>query len=388
MKKLGLYIHIPFCISKCAYCDFFSVPCKDDELIEKYISALCSHIDEYKCQTRQYTVDTIYLGGGTPSLLSEKHMNTLLKKIYSCFGVAKNAEISAEVNPGTIDLKKLKAYRKAGINRLSIGTQSFAEADLSRCGRIHSVNDNFAAVSDARKAGFENISLDIMFGLPDQNIAGALENLNTALKLNPEHISLYGLTLEEGTPFFDIKDELNLPNESCDSEMYFSSVNLLRECGYYQYEISNFAKKDRYCRHNIKYWDCEEYLGLGPGAHSYFGGKRFSFKKNLDLYLGAFSKNSDGESILGDYIDIPASAMAAEYVMLRFRLSDGIDCDAFYKRFGRTFDSIYFNRILPFLKSGHIVRTNKGYAFSVQGMYVSNYILSRIIDFDLNIPGI
>lgn len=388
MKKLGLYIHIPFCISKCQYCDFYSVPTRTG-VPDEYLEALYAQIAEYGLQSSGYAVDTVFLGGGTPSLLNEKQLNSLFKQIYRSFNVKKQAEVTMEANPGTVDKKKLKAAKGAGINRLSLGAQSFCSCDLTVCGRIHSVNDNLRAVTDARDAGFDNINLDIMYGLPNQTMAEVVQSLGTAFKLGVEHISFYGLKLEEGTPFYNMREQLSLPGEDAESEMYFVSRELMQQNGYYQYEISNFAKKDRFCRHNIKYWNCDEYLGIGPSAHSYFAGKRFSFKKDLKLYIESFSdKPGVSETIVDEMIDIPQSARVAEYVMLRFRLCDGIDCDQFYKLFGRDFDRLYYQKISPYISSGHILRTAKGYAFSPNGMYVSNYILSRIIDFDMNIPGI
>lgn len=386
MKKLGLYIHIPFCIKKCLYCDFYSVP-GGEYVPEEYLSALMKHLDEYKLQTSQYAVDTVFLGGGTPSLLDEKQISALFSRIYHDFNVTRQAEVTIEANPGTLDKKKLKALKKAGVNRLSLGAQSFCPSDLSVCGRIHTVNDNIKAFTDAREAGFDNISLDIMYGLPGQSMAEVVQSLGTAFKLGAEHISFYGLKIEEGTPFHNMRDSLVLPNEDSESEMYFVSRELMLQNGYYQYEISNFSKKNRFCRHNVKYWNGDEYLGIGPAAHSYFAGKRFSFKKDLRLYIDSFSDTDCGDTIIDEMIDIPQSARVAEYVMLRLRLTDGIDCEKFHKLFGRDFDKLYYDKLLPYINSGHILRTEKGYAFSPEGMYVSNYILSRIIDFDMNIPG-
>lgn len=387
MKKLGLYIHFPFCIRKCLYCDFYSLPTTSG-VPDEYLSALFKQLEEYGLQTSGYTVDTVFLGGGTPSLMDEKQFSLLFKQIYRAFHVASRAEVTVEANPGTVDRKKLRALKKAGVNRLSFGAQSFCPGDLSVCGRVHGVKDNYRAVSDAREAGFSNINLDLMYGLPNQTMAEVVMSLSAAFRLGVEHLSFYGLKLEEGTPFYEMKDKLSLPDEDAESEMYFASRELMRQNGYLQYEISNFAKKDMYCRHNIKYWNGEEYLGIGPAAHSYFAGKRFSFKKDVKLYIDCFSGKNDTGSIVDEMIDIPKSARVAEYVMLRFRLTDGIDCAAFAKLFGRDFDQLYYQKLQPYINSGHIVRTARGYAFSPAGMYVSNYILSRIIDFDMNIPGI
>jgi len=388
MKSLGLYFHVPFCISKCKYCDFYSIPQSNEELREKYIKALCRHIDEYKSQTKGYIVTSVYFGGGTPSLLSDKLFGTLMRKIKKSFRLSARCEISMEVNPGTVDFKKLKSFSKSGVNRISIGAQSFDDSLLKMCGRVHSSEDTYACVADAKKAGFENISLDVMFGLPGQSMQTLLDTAKCVKELNIPHVSLYGLKIEEGTPFWYSRHTLLLPDEDSERDMYFAAADALREAGLRQYEISNFAKPGKQCRHNMRYWNCDEYIGFGPAAHSYFGGKRFSFKKDIKLYIDSLDPEiTTKEPLVDEYIDIPPSARMAEYVMLRFRLSEGVDAAKFKKRFGREFDEVYAERIRPFLQSGHIFRTPKGYAFTPEGMYVSNYILSRIVDFDLVIPG-
>ncbi len=388
MKSLGLYIHIPFCISKCKYCDFYSLPQTDEQIREEYLKALCKHMDEYKTQARGYVVTSVYFGGGTPSLLTEAQLNTLMKKIKRSFRLSVKCEISLEANPGTVDLKKLKSFHRSGINRLSIGAQSFDDALLKMCGRVHTADNIYTCVADAKKAGFDNLSLDVMFGLPGQTKQSLLETLRCTNELNIPHVSLYGLKIEEGTPFWYARNTLMLPNEDAERDMYFAAADELRANGLRQYEISNFAKPGKQCKHNMRYWNCDEYIGFGPGAHSYFGGKRFSFKKDARLYIDSLDPNKRvNESLVDEYIDIPPSARIAEYVMLRFRLAEGIDCARFKKRFGREFDELYASRIRPYLSSGHIYRTAKGYAFTPEGMYVSNFILSRIVDFDLVIPG-
>ena len=385
MKQLGLYLHIPFCLKKCDYCDFYSIPAYEPS--GEYLDALIKQLDEYSLQTADYAVDTVFIGGGTPSLMTEKQIDKLFHCLYRDFNVTKKAEVTVEANPGTLDIKKLKAFRKAGVNRLSLGVQSFCDRDLSVCGRIHTVKENLAAFADARKAGFTNINLDLMFGLPGQSMADLIGSLNVAFKLGAEHISFYGLKIEPGTPFYERRASLPLPDEDSEREMYFVSREMLLQNGYYHYEISNFAKKDRYCRHNIKYWNGDEYLGIGPAAHSYFAGKRFSFKRDIRLYIDSFSEKGASESIVDEMIDIPRASRIGEYVMLRMRLSDGVDCETFHKLFGRDFESLYLAKMEPYIRSGHIRRTEKGYAFSPEGMYVSNYILARIIDFDMTIPG-
>ena len=373
---------------KCLYCDFYShAGCAEDDR-ERYLRALEAHIAEYGALSKGYAVTSVYFGGGTPSLLSVKQMNALMKCIRTNFRVSPKAEVSMEVNPGTVSAETLRGYRKSGVNRLSIGVQSFNDADLKTCGRIHKAADAFEAITLARKALFDNISLDLMFGLPEQTLQTVVDNVNTAISLEPEHISLYGLKIEPDTPFDTMYDMLRLPDEDEERSMYFNAAGLLENAGLRQYEISNFAKKGKMCRHNIRYWNCDEYIGFGPAAHSYFGGKRFSFKRDLALYTDSFDpEKTVTDTLLDEMIDIPYSSRVAEYVMLRFRLTSGVQLGAFRKRFGRSFDEMYLEKMEPFIKSGHIVRTANGYALTREGMYVSNYILSRIVDFDLIIPG-
>ena len=388
MKTLGLYLHIPFCLSKCKYCDFYSIPVASEALKDKYVQALISHMEEYSIQSKEFVVNSIFFGGGTPSLLNEVQIKLLMKKIKSLFRVSKNCEISMEINPGTVDYLKLKMLKKVGINRLSLGMQSFENKDLEICSRAHNADDSFKCITEAQRVGFRNISIDLMYGIPGQTLQNVVDNINTAIALDIQHISLYGLKVEPGTPFWFDRHTLPFPDEEEERSMYFTSVGLLSKAGFSQYEISNFAKKGYRCSHNLKYWNCDEYIGLGPGAHSYFAGKRFSFKKDINLYVDSFDPEKKvSEQLLDEYIDIPYPSRVAEYVMLRFRLSSGISLAAFKKRFGRDFDEIYYDRIAPFLQSGHIIKTSRGYAFTPEGMYVSNYILSRIVDFDLIIPG-
>jgi oxygen-independent coproporphyrinogen-3 oxidase len=269
-----------------------------------------------------------------------------------------------------------------------MGMQSAVTKERLTLGRLSDSSQVRDAVDMAKKEGIDNISLDIMLGVPYQTMETLDESIDFLLSLGIPHISAYMLKIEEGTPFDKIADSLILPDEDTERDMYFAVADELRDAGLRQYEISNFAKPGKQCRHNVRYWNCDEYIGFGPDAHSYFGGKRFSFKKDLKLYIDSFNPEIRvDEQLLDEYIDIPPSARIAEYVMLRFRMSEGIDTSRFKKRFGREFDEIYAERIRPFLQSGHIFRTSKGYAFTPEGMYVSNYILSRIVDFDLIVPG-
>ncbi len=389
-KKLGIYIHIPFCMKKCLYCDFYSIPAANELLKSLYLDALMLHMDEHILQLQPYTVDSIYFGGGTPSLLSAEQIKAILKKIKKNFYVSSKCEITLETNPGTVDKEKLAAFRKAGINRLSIGCQSFYDSDLKVCGRIHSAHDNVMTLDWAHKEGFKNINVDIMFGLPGQSLQNVLSSIERAVKLGATHISLYGLKIEEGTPFYTLQaqNKLALPDEDAESDMYYVSCEMLRKLGFKHYEISNFARPGYESVHNLKYWNCDEYIGFGASAHSFFSGKRFCYKNSASLYIKNFTDSFDGPGIVDKCIDVQFGTQMAEYVMLRMRLGEGIVCDEFRRRFGRTFESVYLSKMTPFLRSGHIVKTKNGYAFTERGMYVSNYILSRMIDFDIVIPGV
>lgn len=386
-KTVGLYFHIPFCIRKCQYCDFYSIPGSNEKLKEYYVQALLLHIEEHKLQLSEYNVDTIYFGGGTPSLLTVKQISDIIRKVKTTFHVVRKCEISMEVNPATVDYAKLRGYRKAGVNRLSIGWQSISDKDLKICGRAHSSGDNYIALDDAKRAGFKNISVDIMYGLPSQSVTTVLGSIDMAIKMGVTHLSLYGLKIEEGTPFAKLRQTLSLPDEDTEREMYFAACEYLKTAGFHHYEISNFALPGYYSKHNLKYWNCDEYIGFGASAHSFFGQKRFNYKSNADLYIRNFTEDYFGETLVEKCIDILPGAGMAEYVMLRFRLSEGIDRLKFKRRFGRTFESVYLDKITPFIQSGHIIKTKRNYAFTEDGMYVSNYILSRIVDFDMVIPG-
>ncbi len=388
MKGLGLYIHIPFCISKCNYCDFYSIGGVDEEKKEKYTYALIKHMSEYKIQAKNRAVSSIYIGGGTPSLLSEAQLKKIMKAVKKNFRLTTRCEISIEINPGTVDEKKLSAMRRLGINRLSIGAQSFNDDELKVCGRKHTSADIYSAIIMARRAKFDNISLDLIYGLPSQSKESLFYNIDTAAELGVDHISLYGLKIEEGTPFWYDRHSLDLPDEDTECDMYFEAIDKLKHHGYRQYEISNFAKSKKACKHNLRYWNCDEYIGLGPAAHSFFGEKRFSFKRDLRLYIDSFDETKNvNERLIDEYVEIPPQAHIAEYVMLRFRLCEGINLAKFKKRFGRSFEALYYEKMWPYINSGHIVKTKTGYAFTPQGMYVSNYILSHMIGEDLIIPG-
>jgi len=370
---------------------------KADETTHKaYIGALVKQIKEYSIPAKENTVDTVFIGGGTPTSIGDELLLNVIKHIKSFFNLAKNAEFTIEINPKTVDLKSLKKLRKSGVNRLSIGLQSVHDKELKILSRIHTYNDFLGCYENAKSAGFENINVDVMYGIPSQTIKGFYETLRKTAYLKPTHISAYGLKIEPGTPFHKNFGKLQpyLPNEEDERNMYLMCCELLTRAGYEQYEISNFAKRGYECRHNLKYWTCSEYIGLGTGAHSYFSNCRFSFKKDVKEYIKNLNYNEsnlekvdmfdlDKYNLFDEHIQINPNERIGEYIMLSFRLNAGIDTNKFAKLFYKDFDRMYYEKIAQFIKSGHIVKTPTGYAFSREGMFVSNYILGRIIDFEL-----
>lgn len=399
-KSLGLYIHIPFCHAKCAYCDFYSQSGAGEELMQRYVDAVLLQMEDYSDAARAYTVDSVFIGGGTPTALPVKAMSDLLIGINRHFNLARDAEFTIEANPATVSQSALSKYRKLGVNRLSLGLQSANKEELTALSRIHTKEDFEASYNAARRAGFRNINVDLMYGIPLQTADSFFSTLDYVTALEPEHISVYGLKIEEGTPFARIRDTLMLPDEDTEADMYLDCIRYLDAKGFRHYEISNYAKPGYECRHNLKYWMCEEYLGLGCAAHSYFAGMRFSMKRDLMLYIDAMEAditggdmlNGDGISMEGkqlanacpidEYYPINESERVGEYIMLRLRLTEGISSADFTARFGMNFDALYGRRLQIYIDNGFMKYDGDRYSFTPKGMYVSNYILSSIIDFD------
>lgn len=278
---LGLYVHVPFCRSKCQYCDFYSMATKDDKLMDGYLDAVCDHIKEAGELAPGYKVDSVYFGGGTPSFFGADGLAVILTTIRRNFDVVPDAEISVECNPDSVSDRLLHRLYAEGFNRVSLGVQSDDDEILKKLGRPHTYAQAATAYQRIRKAGFRNVSIDLMYGLPGQDLQDWQETLDNVLRLNPEHVSCYALKIEEGTPFYDYKEMLNLPDDETQADMYLAAVEALRSRGFRQYEISNFARKGLYSRHNMKYWTGGEYLGFGPSASSDFAGKRFTLKRDL-----------------------------------------------------------------------------------------------------------
>lgn len=399
-KKLGLYVHIPFCHAKCAYCDFYSQSGAGDELMQRYVDALLLQMEDYSAAAKNYTVDTVFIGGGTPTSLPVKSMCELLCGINRHFNIARGAEFTMEANPATVSLAALTKYRKMGVNRLSIGLQSAQADELAALSRIHTVEDFEASYNAARRAGFDNISVDIMYGIPLQTADSFSRTLDYVTAHDPEHISVYGLKIEESTPFARMRDTLILPDEDTEADMYLDCIRYLEAKDFRHYEISNFARPGYECRHNLKYWNCDEYLGIGCAAHSYFNNMRFSMKRDLMLYIDAMEADiSRGGLLTGDgfameqeqlrsaqpideLYSVTPNERIGEYIMLRLRLTEGVSAAEFGARFGMNFDALYGRRLQIYIDNGFMRYDGDRYSFTPKGMYVSNYILSAILDFD------
>ena len=382
MQSAGLYIHIPFCIKKCNYCDFYSVGSTDK--MGEYEEAMKKQIIIESPLYKDYEFDTIFIGGGTPSLVSASGLESLVSTIKNNLNLKDGFEFTLEANPGTLTKEKLTAYKKAGVNRLSIGLQSTNDSELKMLGRIHNLSDFENSFLLARECGFENISVDIMYSLPNQKVSDLKNTLEKVISYNPEHISAYSLKIEENTHFGKIKDTLPLPNEDEEYEMYMTLCSVLSKNGYEQYEISNFAKKGYESRHNLKYWLSEQYLGIGPSAHSYIKNQRYYYAPCLNEYLAKIEKGTMPEKIKetqeNDHVS-PQISKIDEYIMLRLRLSSGVDEVEIRDKFGVDLLEKY-PKILNFVSLGYMKKSGTKYSFTSKGFFVSNYILTEILSFE------
>lgn len=374
MKRLGLYLHIPFCKSKCLYCDFCSIPHASEEQTEQYVSALCRDLEQRAHDCRDYRVDTVYLGGGTPTVLSAKQLYAITETLQRCYRLEPDAEITAECNPATADRALLAEMHRQGFNRLSIGLQSVHRKELKALGRLHTYEDFQVTWEHAHAVGFCNLSADVMFGIPEQTAKSYLSTLEQLCTLSPQHISAYSLMVEEGTPFFRMRNQLSLPDEEETIAMYQSGIALMEQHGLLQYEISNFARKGCESKHNLKYWRLEEYLGFGPAAHSDFFGKRFGNSADVAAYIA-------GKSILECSEQPSKREREQEFVMLGMRTTAGISDKAFQKRFGRSLKDAFGDAFDNPLYRRLLCKTADGYAFTREGLMLSNSILSDILDF-------
>ncbi len=371
--KIGIYIHIPFCVKKCAYCDFCSFPSLSHA--EEYAEAVTAHIKKY----RDVRADTLYIGGGTPTYIPPQLLTGIISTAVSAFGLDDGSEISVECNPGTADREYFEKLRECGVNRISIGMQSAVADELSALGRIHDISQTEKAVSDAKKAGIDNINLDLMYGIPYQTVSSFEHSLNRALSFEPTHISAYALKIEEGTELHTHASELELPDEDSVCDMLGIACNMLSDAGMKRYEISNFSSPGFECKHNIKYWKCKPYLSFGPSASSYFDGKRYTYNRSLSDYISYVNGKKEFSQILSECSDILKDEQEYEYIMLGLRLTDGISDREFKECYGYTFSEKYGEKFEKYIRLGLAETDGKIYKLNGNGLLVSNAILSELI---------
>ena len=375
-RQLGLYIHIPFCRCKCDYCDFYSLAGREERM-DACQKALLIHIKETAPQAKGYVVDTIYFGGGTPSLYGPKRVKELLSCIRRRFEVAGNAEITLEANPDSADKKRMRAYRRAGVNRVSLGMQSAHDDELSALHRPHTFQQVQEAVEAIRGARIKNLTLDLIYGLPGQDMARWRDSVEKALALRPEHLSCYGLKVEEGTPLQARVDRgERLPDDDLQADMYLWMVARLEAAGYHQYEISNFARPGFQSRHNLKYWLTRPYLGFGPGAHSDFGGRRFSFLRDLDGYIDGVL---GGKPILDSDDLIPKRERSGEYLMLRLRTTRGIEEWEYRREYFMNFDPVEA-KLAEYEQNGWAARVGQRWRLTPVGFLLSNQLIGELLE--------
>ena len=381
-KPLSIYIHIPFCVRKCLYCDFLSAPA-DTMAQEKYLHALIREIEREAGQYADYEVQTVFIGGGTPSVIPATWMEKILQTVYSRFQLAKDAEITIEVNPGTVDMEKLTAYHEMGINRLSIGLQSADNEELKQLGRIHSFEDFLQTYEYVIKSGFNNVNVDLMSAIPLQTVESYQNTLKKVLSLEPAptHISAYSLIIEEGTFFYE--NTPVLPDEDTDRELYKITNDILRKNGYHRYEISNYAKEGYECRHNKVYWKRGDYVGFGIGAASLVENRRFSNIRDREQYAecmeGAGNAIKEQEEILS------ADEQMEEYMFLGLRLTQGVSKEAFQRTFGRELDEAYPGLVKRLEEQGLMTcKKSAGnqetyLALTEYGLDVSNVVMAEFL---------
>ena len=371
-RDFEIYIHIPFCIKKCDYCDFFSQTASDENKND-YVEALLAEIKASEV-SEEYRVSSIFFGGGTPSILPAELIAKVMTALRKQFEIASDAEITIECNPGTVDCEKLKAYRDCGINRISFGLQSMDDDELASLGRIHTYEEFLASYEVARAVGFDNISVDLMSGLPGQATSSWVRTLEAVAELKPEHISAYSLIIEEGTPF--ATRELELPDEDDEREMYERTAEALAGFGYQQYEISNYAKEGYECRHNIGYWKRVDYLGFGAGASSLFNNVRYSNIKDLKIYA---KNSSEVTKIRCDVEFLDEKSGMEEFIFLGLRMMSGINDTEFKDEFGVSLRAVYGDEIDKLVEQGLLDFDEHDLKLTRAGISVSNYVFVELL---------
>ena len=369
---LELYVHIPFCVRKCQYCDFLSGP-SDEETKDRYIEALLKEIRAAE-HTEDYEIVSVFIGGGTPSALKAEAIASIMRTLQEKFFFCEDAEVTIEANPGTVDLEKLTIYRNVGINRLSLGLQSTDAEELKLLGRIHSYEEFLKSYEWAREAGFSNINIDLMFAIPGQTGEAWRQHLYQVAELNPEHISAYSLIIEEGTPFAE--QNLDLPDEDTEYQMYEDTAEILERYGYRQYEISNYAKQGYMCRHNAGYWQRLEYLGFGLGASSLYGGMRFSNTHQMQEYLKE-SRNPD--QIRKDVTVLSRNEQIEEFMFLGLRMTEGISEKKFEENFDVRLMDVYGDILQKYEETGFMEHIETKWRLTRKGIHVSNHILADFL---------
>lgn len=372
MKNVALYIHIPFCLQKCLYCDFPSFAGKEEHMLN-YSAALAKEISSIKDKK----IKTIFIGGGTPTYLSLAGWK-LIKKSIDGLDTTGDLEFTVEGNPGTFTREKLIFLKEMGVNRLSIGLQAVQDSLLRGLGRIHTLEDFKQSFEMARNLGFNNINVDLMFGLPDQTFAQWQETLKNVTEMSPEHLSCYSLIVEEGTAFYNLykQEKLNLPDEDLERAMYHETIDFLREKGYIQYEISNFAKDKMTCRHNLVYWEMGEYIGCGSASHSYSDGFRYRNEENVEDYMKKI--NIEGSAIV-EKVKNSTSADMEEFMFMGLRKTQGISKSEFTQRFKSDIHSIYGSVISKYTSTGFMVENEDNILLTYEGIEVSNIILADFL---------
>ena len=373
--NLGLYLHIPYCLHKCGYCDFNSHPENQEESI-RYVDALLKELRAYS--SKKHTVSTVFIGGGTPTILLPSQLKQILDTVQQNFNLTSDCEITIEANPATLKLQTLQEIRTAGYNRISIGVQSFDEKELKLLERVHTEGEIHSTIQQARLAQFENLSIDLMFALPHQTTEKWCSHLNQAIAKNPDHLSTYNLTIEPTTSFFKLhkKGKLRLPHEDIQLEMYKITIQTLEDAGYQQYEISNFSKPGMESRHNINYWNNGEYLGMGAGASSYLNGERF---KNTNLPSNYIREIGAKENAIETRERLEPMQAMGETLMLGLRLLKGVSIDVFENRFQVSFQKVYGKILEPLLNQELIIFNQNRIALSKKGLFLADSVILKFI---------
>ena len=366
MNSLGLYIHVPFCDGKCNYCDFYSFVATSDEL-DRYTNILISQINNWSQKLNEKYVDTVYFGGGTPSLLGTQRLLKILNHIFNSFKIAPDCEITLEANPSSGNLLSFAELKNTGFNRVSLGMQTAFDDELKLLGRRHSKADVINTVESIKKGGINNISLDVMLGIPQQTAESLINTLEFCIYLDVNHISTYLLSIEPDTVFGKNKDNFSFADDDTQAELYSITSEHLRAKGFEHYEISNFCKEGKFSRHNMRYWQLKDYLGLGPSAHSLINGRRFYYPKNIN----EFEKNN--------YIDDGKGGTAEEYIMLMLRTNKGINTIEYKKRFGKLLSKNFFDKAKLYESNGYIKIDGNSIRLTEKGYLLSNTIIADLI---------